>query len=71
VYQKTIQILAILNPAKPGFPPNIDDPSGGGSVILHIDLHSDIGAAFTVDCCRFIEGLIADMLTLSISGHDP
>jgi hypothetical protein len=40
----------------------IDEPSSGSVVLrsIKIDLNSDIGAAFTVDCCRFIEGLISE-----------
>jgi len=36
--------------------------TSSGSVVLRhiaIDLASDVGAAFTVDCCRHIEGLIS------------
>jgi hypothetical protein len=40
---------------------NIDTPSG--SLVLRgqsIEVGSDIGHAFAVDCCRFVEGLVSE-----------
>jgi hypothetical protein len=41
---------------------NIDEPSGGSVVLRNVTiaLDSDIGHAFTVDCCRFVEGLVTE-----------
>jgi hypothetical protein len=38
------------------------EPSGGSVVLrgIEIDLASDVGMAFTMDCCRFIEGLVTE-----------
>jgi len=41
----------------------VDSNSQRGSVVLRgieIDLDSDIGCGFIVDCCRFCEGLLAE-----------
>ena len=40
----------------------IADPANGSLILrgVKIDVQSDIGAAFTVDCVRFIEGLITE-----------
>jgi hypothetical protein len=41
----------------------VDSNSQRGSVVLRgieIDLDSDIGCGFIVDCCRFCEGLLVE-----------